>query len=655
MALNFKKIWNGLKLVKKAASTSDSSGDLEVVTIAGKDKLHYYNAGEATANSPIVTEAHSATFTNKTIDAASNTISNISNSNLSASAAIDVSKIADGSVSNSEFQFLNSVTSNVQTQIDSKQATITGAATTITSSNLTASKVVVSDVTGKVSASSVSATTLDYLDATSSVQTQLDAKVDEVGGTFTSGSVITPARSDVKQGTKSSLDTYAATASNGQLVFATDDKQMYQVVDGVLVAVGGADTVKLLSGDTLSVGDAVYISTGTGNDSARVAGILYKADASNDDRVDVLGFVKKLYSGSGATFTEGFESGNFTTNSWNTVNGSQTNKWAVGTATAQTGSYSAYISNDSGVSNAYTVTSTSVVWFYKDITVTSAQMLSFYYKLNGESIFDYGRVIIDPSASIVPVAGTNITSTPSGGQNIQLTSTSNSWTQKIVPLNSYAGTTVRVIFGWVNDFGGGTQPPIAIDNITIQGSPSADVQFSGSFASLSGLTAGNLYYLSTSTPGALTATAPSLAGTWIVPVGLSTSGTSLVINPAASASAIYNTAADTSFTIANNISSATSVTGLSFSGSTYRSFIIDYSIYRSTSTALSAVAQVGELRGVYNTQSLTWYLSDNYSGQNSGVTFSITSGGQIQYTSTNISGTSYTGSLKYTTRKTFGV
>jgi len=39
--------------------------------------------------------------------------------------AIDAVKLADGTVSNTEFQYINSVTSNVQTQIDSKQATLT--------------------------------------------------------------------------------------------------------------------------------------------------------------------------------------------------------------------------------------------------------------------------------------------------------------------------------------------------------------------------------------------------------------------------------------------------------------------------------------------------------------------------------------------------
>jgi hypothetical protein len=124
MALNFKKIWNGLKLVKKAASTSDSSGDLEVVTVSGKDKLHYY---DGTSNSAVVTETHTAvlenkSFLNTTFDAegTGNTLSNIKNSNIKAAAAIDASKIANGTVSNTSFQYVSGATSNIQSQLDSK-------------------------------------------------------------------------------------------------------------------------------------------------------------------------------------------------------------------------------------------------------------------------------------------------------------------------------------------------------------------------------------------------------------------------------------------------------------------------------------------------------------------------------------------------------
>lgn len=61
--------------------------------------------------------------------------------------------------------------------IATKQATITGAATTITSNNLTASRVLVSDANGKVAVSNVTSTELGYLSGvTSSIQTQLNSK-----------------------------------------------------------------------------------------------------------------------------------------------------------------------------------------------------------------------------------------------------------------------------------------------------------------------------------------------------------------------------------------------------------------------------------------------------------------------------------------------
>jgi hypothetical protein len=101
----------------------------------------------------------------------------IVNADVSSTAAIDASKIGGGLVSNTEFSYLDGVTSAIQTQINSKQATITGAATTITSSDLTASKALQSDASGKVSASTVTSTELGYVSGvTSAIQTQLGNK-----------------------------------------------------------------------------------------------------------------------------------------------------------------------------------------------------------------------------------------------------------------------------------------------------------------------------------------------------------------------------------------------------------------------------------------------------------------------------------------------
>ena len=44
----------------------------------------------------------------------------IVDSDVNASAAIDATKIADGSVTSAEFQYINTLSSNAQTQIDTK-------------------------------------------------------------------------------------------------------------------------------------------------------------------------------------------------------------------------------------------------------------------------------------------------------------------------------------------------------------------------------------------------------------------------------------------------------------------------------------------------------------------------------------------------------
>ena len=65
-----------------------------------------------------ITATSTDTLTNKTIDASSNTISNIGDSQLTT--GIDAAKISSGSVSNTEFDYLDGVTSSIQTQIDNR-------------------------------------------------------------------------------------------------------------------------------------------------------------------------------------------------------------------------------------------------------------------------------------------------------------------------------------------------------------------------------------------------------------------------------------------------------------------------------------------------------------------------------------------------------
>ncbi len=66
-----------------------------------------------------ITADETATFTNKTINGSNNTIT-IADSSIASNAAIDATKIADGSVTSAEFQYINTLSSNAQTQIDAK-------------------------------------------------------------------------------------------------------------------------------------------------------------------------------------------------------------------------------------------------------------------------------------------------------------------------------------------------------------------------------------------------------------------------------------------------------------------------------------------------------------------------------------------------------
>jgi hypothetical protein len=71
------------------------------------------------------------------------------------------------------------------------------------------------------------------------------------------------------------------------LAYSTDIDR-WMVVGGT--GAGGNASVNLLAGETITAGQAVYVSNGTGTDSGRAAGRVYLLDPTNDDRVEFLGF-----------------------------------------------------------------------------------------------------------------------------------------------------------------------------------------------------------------------------------------------------------------------------------------------------------------------------------------------------------------------------
>ncbi len=149
----------------------------------------------------------------------------------------------------------------------------------------------------------------------------------------------------------------------------------------------------------------------------------------------------------------------------------QVNQWSIGGA-AGNPAPGLYISNDAGVSNVYTISSTSVVHVYRDIQfpASGAISLQFDWRGFGESTFDYLRVYVVPT-TVTPVAGVQIVgggTAPTGNILLAQLNQNANWSTAVYGLSAtYLGTTARLVFEWRNDGSLGTQPPIAVDNIAL--------------------------------------------------------------------------------------------------------------------------------------------------------------------------------------------
>ncbi|MCS3530627.1 GEVED domain-containing protein [Chryseobacterium sp. JUb7] len=181
-----------------------------------------------------------------------------------------------------------------------------------------------------------------------------------------------------------------------------------------------------------------------------------------------VGLLSKLYGQTPATlpYSQNFTTGNDLT----LLNTGQTNQWFYGSVTGNPGG-SLYISNDNGVSNSYGINNESVVQAYRDITIpagTTLASFSFDWKGYGESTYDYLRVWLVP-ATFTPTPGVQIA--PAAGRTqVGQFNQQNSWQTYSSPtmnISTFAGGPMRLVFEWRNDDIVGTNPPIAIDNISL--------------------------------------------------------------------------------------------------------------------------------------------------------------------------------------------
>ncbi|MBR2678565.1 MAG: hypothetical protein IKE63_04030 [Bacilli bacterium] len=178
-------IWSNSYSESLSAPTADSS-KIEAYYNVTQNKMYYHASGSSSWSESL--SVYLGTFT-----ISSGVISNITlknpirldnfdNVSLNGNQTInDIKTFTSSPVlptpSSGDNSTKGATTAFVKTLCDTKQATITGAATTITGNNLTANRALVSNASGKVAVSAVTSVELGYLSGvTSAVQTQLNAK-----------------------------------------------------------------------------------------------------------------------------------------------------------------------------------------------------------------------------------------------------------------------------------------------------------------------------------------------------------------------------------------------------------------------------------------------------------------------------------------------
>jgi len=211
----------------------------------------------------VVLEDTTQTLSQKTIDADDNTISNMDDDEVKAGAGIDVSKLSSGWVVNSEFDYLDGVTSNIQTQLDSK-----GPSTVRLASDVAVTTNVIQDVTGlsfPVAANSVYSFNFDILYDVAATTTAAGFSIN------CNGCVVDRIGYTVKQpvggpgpDTATILDIYTRNAVNTidtatRSMFTTSN---HVTIDGVLVT-GGTGGTLIVRGISEVVSTPVTVKAGS--------------------------------------------------------------------------------------------------------------------------------------------------------------------------------------------------------------------------------------------------------------------------------------------------------------------------------------------------------------------------------------------------------
>ncbi len=219
----------------------------------------------------------------------------------------------------------------------------------------------------------------------------------------------------------------------------------------------------------------------------------------------------------------GFETGTtFVANGWSTAADNQ-NIWYCGTVAKTAGLRGAYIdvSASGGAGNTYIMTATKVSYIYRSVTFPVGAtniILSFKWRCVGENSgganqYDWMRVFV---SSATPVGGTLLGSGSVGLGKYNSSSATVFSTEAGIDLSSFAGTTQVLAFCWRNDASGGTNPPAAIDEVSLTYTPPSPL------LAVTALTAfGNVCTNTTAGPNSFTITGTNLTSANITVAALS--------------------------------------------------------------------------------------------------------------------------------------
>jgi hypothetical protein len=521
----------------------------------------------------ITTNTAAQSLVNKTIDADSNTISNIDNADIKAGAAIDASKIHDGSVSNTEFGYLNGVTSAIQTQLNDKADTADLADYILLTEKGANNGVATLDGGGKVPVAQLPSAVMTY-EGVWNASTNSPSLADGVGDAGQVYRVSVAGSQDL---------------GSGSISFSVGD---YVIYNGTVWEKSDTtDAVASVNGQTGIVSlDSDDISEGVTN--------LYHTDERAQDAIGTIlvdsSKIDLTYNDATPSITADIVPGSLVNADINASAAIDATKIADGSVSNTEFQYI-----NSLTSNAQTQLNETLL---KDGS-RSLNNNVFLKGRNSADSADVNIIRVNSSDNIQFRSGGTIDFNGGGVIN----------TSDLTPDSDLT----RVLGSGSNRYNF-----INVANVTSSGSP-LTLYTNASNANI---------ILDPHGTGSVNVSSSKIINV-SDPTNDQDAATKAYVDSVAGSSGSAGDIDETSFSLANNQASAANVTGLAFANATVRSFKALVSV---EIDATADLYEVFELVGVQ--RGADWSMSQSSNGDDSQVVFSITTAGQVQYTSASYAG-----------------